>query len=48
MLIQLSHIYSNLAEVVKEKPKLQTQYDGLMKLKTEAEKLAEQKLYENI
>jgi|TARA_B100001964_G_C14015357_1_gene501295 hypothetical protein len=47
-LVQLSHTYSNLAEVVKDEPKLQTQYYGLMKLKTAAEKLAEQRLYENI
>ena len=47
-LVQLSHTYFNLANAVKDEPKLQTQYDGLIKLKTEAEKLAEQKLYENI
>ena len=47
-LVQLSHTYPNLAEAVKDEPKLQTQYYGLMKLKTEAEKLAEQRLYENI
>ena len=47
-LVQLSHTYSNLANAVKDEPKLQTQYYGLIKLKTEAEKLAEQKLYENI
>ena len=47
-LVQLSHTYSNLVNGVKDEPKLQTQYYGLIKLKTEAEKLAEQKLYENI
>lgn len=48
ILVQLSHTYSNLANVVKDEPKLQTQYYGLIKLKTETKKLAEQKLYENI
>lgn len=47
-LVQLSHTYSNLANAVKGEPKLQTQYNGFIKLKTDAEKLAEQKLYENI
>jgi len=47
-LVQLSHTYSNLANAVKDEPKLQTRYYGLIKLKTETEKLAEQKLYEKI
>ena len=48
ILVQLSHTYSNLSNAVKDEPKLQTKYYGLIKLKTEAERLAEQKLYENI
>tara|TARA_B100001057_G_scaffold484615_1_gene562942 strand:- start:341 stop:631 length:291 start_codon:yes stop_codon:yes gene_type:complete len=47
-LVQLSHTYSNLANAVKDEPKLQTQYNIFIKLKTDSEKLAEQKLYENI
>ena len=47
-LVQLSNAFSNLANAVKDEPKLQTQYNSFIKLKTDAEKLAEQKLYENI
>ena len=47
-LVQLSHSFANLANAIKDEPKLKTQYNSFIKLKTDAEKLAEQKLYEDI